>query len=113
VAIARGIIAANGNYPRPTLGADLQDITPEIAARLPRLTLKAGAIVNGVAEGGPAAAAGIAAGDVITRIGDQDLSSDRPYLNALMQYEPDQAVKVVLNRGGRIIEVEVRLGKRT
>ena len=110
--VARRIIETGGAYPRPTLGLDHIDISSELLDRNTRLPVEAGALVRAVVPLGPAAAAGIVAGDVITRLGNDDVNRDRPLLNALESFEPGEAVRVVLNRGGRIIEVEVRLGKR-
>jgi 2-alkenal reductase len=110
--IARRIIA-EGSYPRPSLGLEHTDITAEIAQRLPRgVATNEGAVVTQVVRGGPADAAGITAGDVLTRVGEADVNRQNPLLNGLMRYEPGQTVRVVLNRNGRIIETEVRLAKR-
>jgi S1-C subfamily serine protease len=111
--VASRIIADRASYPRPTLGLDHLDITPELAPRLPRLNADKGAYVAQVAAGGPAEAAGIEKGDIITHLGDSELDGATLLLNALMAYEPGDTVKVVLNRGGRIIETEVRLAKRS
>lgn len=111
--IVRGIIAARGSYPRPTMGLESIDITPETLPRLRTLGMDHGAVVTAVAPGGPAANAGIERGDVITKIGDVELASDTPLLNALLPLQPEQTVKVVLNRAGRIIETDVRLVRRT
>lgn len=110
--IARRIIA-DGSYPRPSLGVDHTDITTDIGQRLPRgLAVAEGAVVTQVLRGGPAEAAGVFAGDVVTRVGEADVNRQNPLLNGLMRYEPGQTVRVVLNRNGRIIETEVRLAKR-
>ncbi|MFN8507074.1 MAG: trypsin-like peptidase domain-containing protein [Dehalococcoidia bacterium] len=111
--IVNGIIAAKGQYPRPTLGLEWIDITPETLPRLRTVGLDHGAVVTVVAPGGPAANAGIERGDVITRIGDVELAADTPLMNALLPLQAEQTVKVVLNRGGRIIETDVRLVRRT
>lgn len=50
---------------------------------------------------------------MVTRIGDVELAADTPLLNALLPLQAEQTVKVVLNRGGRIIETDVRLVRRT
>ena len=70
-------------------------------------------MVAAVAPGGPAAQAGIRVGDVITTIGDAAVDRSNPLYNALMTHAPGDTVRVVLNRNGRIIEVEVRLAKRS
>lgn len=108
--IARQIISG-GSYPRPSLGLADTDLSPEI--RVPRVSLSDGALVQQVTKGGAAEAAGILPGDVITRIGDNDVNRQNPLLNAMEPYSPGETVKVVLNRNGRIIEVEVRLAKKT
>jgi 2-alkenal reductase len=110
--IARGIIAAGGPLPRPSLGMDHLDLTPDVSDRLSRVAVDHGALVRAVTQGGPGAAAGIQAGDVITRLAGEEISQDVPLFNVLMRLNAGQTVPVVLNRAGRIIEVEVRLGKR-
>ena len=95
------------------MGLESIDITPETLPRLRTLGMDHGAVVTAVAPGGPAANAGIERGDVITKIGDVELASDTPLLNALLPLQPEQTVKVVLNRAGRIIETDVRLVRRT
>ncbi|MEX0784908.1 MAG: trypsin-like peptidase domain-containing protein [Dehalococcoidia bacterium] len=113
VAVARGIIEANGNYPRPAMGLEHLDITPDVAARFPRLNDDQGALVVTVMASGPAAEAGVAVGDIITEVGGARVDRDNLFLNGLMEQEPGATVRVVLNRGGRIIELDVRLGTRS
>jgi S1-C subfamily serine protease len=69
-----------------------------------------GALVTTVIPGGPAAAAGLRAGDIITAVEGQAVGAEEPLLNALMGFTPGEEVRVVLNRAGQIIELEVRLG---
>src|SRR5262249_46109455 len=111
MAVATAIIQANGSIPRPSLGLDHVDLTAD-AARSARLPVTSGAVVATVTPGGPAAIAGIQAGDVITSLGGTAITLETPLLNGLMAFAPDQSVHIVLNRAGRIIEVDVRLGKR-
>ncbi|MBI2765007.1 MAG: trypsin-like peptidase domain-containing protein [Chloroflexi bacterium] len=113
MAVAQGIIAAGGQYPRPSLGLDHVDISPDLMARGQRLATDKGALVTRVAPAGPSSAAGIVSGDIITKVGDQDVGGDALLLNVLESFEPGQTVKVVLNRNGKIIETEVRLAKRS
>ncbi len=110
--IEKGIVAAGANYPRPTMAIDHTDLNPDNPPRF-RLAVEEGALVSQVMAGGPAAAGGVAAGDVITRVGDFPVDANNPFLNALLHYAPGETVRVVLNRSGRIIETEVRLAKRS
>jgi Do/DeqQ family serine protease len=65
--------AATGAVPRrPWLGADLQSITPQIAATLAGNPAN-GVIVVSVGEGGPGAAAGLKSDDVIQSIDGDDV----------------------------------------
>jgi Do/DeqQ family serine protease len=60
--------AETGTAPhRPWLGADLQSVTPELAASL-NLETPSGVLVASVAAGGPCAAAGVKIDDLITSI---------------------------------------------
>lgn len=111
--IAASIIAEGGSLPRPSLGIDHADLTPEIAVRAGMQPGTKGALVTAVVEGGPAGSAGIRPGDVITRIGEYELGDARPLLNALMEYAPEQSVTVYLARNGQNIETQVRLGRRS
>lgn len=111
--IANEIIANGGALERPSLGIEHVDITAENFARLPRTAVSQGALVAAVVAGGPAAEAGIRIGDVITSVGDVDIDREQPLYNALMAHAPGETVRVVLNRNGRIIDVEVRLAKRS
>jgi len=107
--IAQRIIETGDDYPRPTLGVDHVDLDSELANRFGTATTE-GALVTSVAPGGPADIAGIARGDVITAIGEHPVDLTHPFLNALAKLESGEAVRVVLSRGGRIIETEVELG---
>lgn len=110
--IVNGIIAQGGAYPRPSLGVDHLDLTDEVLQRAPRLAVTEGALVTATVAEGPGAAAGIQIGDVITRVGDTSVNRETPLLNALLAFEPGQTARVVLNRNGRIIDLEVRLARR-
>ncbi len=110
--VARGIIAARGAIERPSLGAEHVDLTAEIVVRN-RLTAQAGALITTVVGGGASSEAGIAPGDIVIKIANDDVNRELPMLNALMKHVPGETVRVVLNRGGRIIELDVRLGKRS
>ncbi|MES4791659.1 MAG: hypothetical protein C4321_00540, partial [Chloroflexota bacterium] len=59
IAVAEAIIAARGPIPRPTLDLEHIDLNEEVAARLPALTTKSGAVILGIRQGGAAAEAGV------------------------------------------------------
>ncbi len=111
--IAQVIIKNGGQYPRPSLQLDHQDLTADVLARLGRLSVREGALVVAIIPNGAADKAGILAGDIVTSIGNHRVDPDHPLYNVLMGYAPGDTVKVVLNRNGRIIEAEVRLAQRS
>jgi Do/DeqQ family serine protease len=61
-----------GSVQRPWLGASLQPVTPDIADSL-GLTTPSGALVSNVAANGPAARAGLHAGDVVVGVDDNEV----------------------------------------
>ena len=74
--------------------------------------LMTGAVVVSVQPGGPAARAGISAGDVIRHIDDQDISGPSGVADALATDRPGQTVEVgVSGRDGSPATVKVTLGQ--
>ena len=69
-----------------------------------------GAYVVEVAEGGPAEAAGIQAGDVITKIGDDDISSADEAILAVRSHSVGETVSVTVMRGSEEMSFDVTLG---
>jgi S1-C subfamily serine protease len=68
-----------------------------------------GAQVQNVQEGGPAAAAGIAEGDVIVKVGDRSVGNADELVVAVRQNPVGSAVPVLLLREGREMTVTVTL----
>ena len=103
-------IIKEGSYPRAFLGIAHQDIDPEMASF--DLPTDHGAVVVSVSPDTPAAEAGIKEGDVILSMGDIELTSDMPFLNALALLTPGETEPVLLNRGGEEITVQVTFTAR-
>jgi 2-alkenal reductase len=101
----------NGKVLRPFLGISHRKITPSLAAAN-NLPVTNGAYVLSVSPNTPASRAGIREKDIIVKIGDDIVDTQRPLLNVLMKYRPQETVKLTLNRGGKETQVEVTLGER-
>jgi hypothetical protein len=71
-----------------------------------------GVRLTGVREGSPAATAGIQAGDIITRIGEHEVTDLQAMSNALAAYKPGDVVDVVVRRGDGTLTFTVTLGRR-
>ncbi len=70
---------------------------------------KSGYAINGVADGGPAAEAGLLGGDCIVRFGDRKIGSLVDIDAALRKYQAGDRVKVVVIRGEEEMTFEVTL----
>lgn len=68
-----------------------------------------GAQVVNVTDNGAAKKAGIAEGDVITKVGERQVRNAPELIVAVRQYEPGQQVQVVLARQGRELQIQVTL----
>ncbi|MFP4058140.1 MAG: trypsin-like peptidase domain-containing protein [Candidatus Brocadiia bacterium] len=68
------------------------------------------AVVTEVSQGSPAEAAGIRPGDVVARIGDEEVSTGLDFHLALIERRGGESLPFVLRREGRSIRVPVTLG---
>ena len=69
-----------------------------------------GAMVMEVLEEGPAATAGLMAGDLITSVGETEITGMSDLADAAAAYSPGDVVALTVNRDGEIIELSVTLG---
>jgi putative serine protease PepD len=99
----------------------VRDVVPRLARGVtierPYLGVTSAATPRGVevedlAAGGPAAAAGIEAGDRIVNVGGRTVSEPGDVTDALDGREPGDSVTVVVERNGDRHEIEVELGTR-
>jgi Zn-dependent M28 family amino/carboxypeptidase len=70
-----------------------------------------GYAIQGVSPGGPADKGGIKAGDVIIRLGDQNIGSLDDFDLALRKFSAGQEAEVVVRRAGQEVSLKVTLGK--
>ncbi|GMG81404.1 M28 family peptidase [Paralimibaculum aggregatum] len=68
---------------------------------------RTGVPISGVVTGGPAAAAGLAGGDVILAIAGADLANIYDLVTALDGLKAGETVPIVVERGGRRLELEI------
>ncbi len=96
---------------RGWLGVNIQQVTEEIAESLGLRGGARGALVARAQEGGPAAAAGIQAGDVILRFNNHEVREMRALPRIVADTPVGARVPVVVWRNGREMTVEVTLGE--
>jgi serine protease Do len=99
-----------GETRRGWLGVRIQTVNEEFADSLGMSEAK-GALVANVTPEGPAAAAGIALGDVILSFDGQDVSSLRQLPRLVAQAEIGREVEVVLLRDGQKRTMKVTVGR--
>lgn len=102
--IAHGIIA------RPWLGIVGLSITDELA-RYYDLPIDYGVLVTRVAEDSPAENAGIAAGDIILRIGEKSIYRIEDLLHEIHSRRVGDRVEIAVFRRGREYKFEVELSR--
>ncbi len=103
-------IVDHGEVRRSRLGVTIQPVTADIARSLGLDTVK-GALVNNVEAGSPAAQAGLAAGDVITKFNGQVLDSGNDLRNLVASTAPGSKASVTVVRDGRTKDVDVQLAR--
>ena len=119
-------LTATGKVDRAYLGISGSTITAELA-RVFRLPVDEGVLVEGVAAGSAAAKAGleggttdvvvageshVLGGDVIVAVGGRRVGSSDELRDALARYKPGQTVNVQIHRGTKIETVAVTLGRQ-
>jgi S1-C subfamily serine protease len=101
----------NGKVERATLGAGFQDLTPELAAAM-QLDPRAGALVNAVADNGPAQKANIRPGDVIAAVGGKPVHDSRELAREVTSRDVGQTVPLEIIRGGKRYGASATLAPR-
>ena len=104
-------LISNGEVKRGWIGAELRDLTPEIADTF-NLPIREGVLVTGVLQRGPASEGGIRPGDVITKIKDQNIRSTGQLLTLVAAQQPQSEVGITVQRGSKSVDLTVKMGQR-
>lgn len=111
--ILKGVLAGKG-VQRAYLGINYVPITADVAEHY-KLSIKKGAYVfNGegktaVADGSPAAQAGIKDKDIITKVGDIEVGDRGSVASLVAEYAPNDTIKLTLLRDGKTVTVDAKL----
>ena len=105
-------IIEKGYFARPYLGVGIQNVTSSIARRY-NLEVEWGGYVTEVTTGSPAADAGLRCNDIITRIGNIEITEENTYLNALFAYRSGDEVEIEFYRNGQRLTATVMLAEAT
>lgn len=105
--IANGHVTHTG---RPILGVTVSDVDPTSAAQN-HLSVTSGTLIVSVTASGPAATAGLKAGDVITQVENSTINTTTDLSKVLLQHKPGDTVAVKVSRGNQQFTANVTLGE--
>jgi serine protease Do len=99
-----------GHVTRGWLGVQIQPVTEEVADSL-GLKAAAGALVAEPQPGGPAAAAGLKPGDIITSVDGVEVKDPRDLARRIASLGPNKSVDLRLIRNGTEHSIHLKLGQ--
>src|SRR6266849_3797017 len=97
-------LVSYGEVRRAWVGLVVQDLTPELAQHF---GVRRGVVVAEVEPGSPAAAAGVARGDAITRVDGREVASRDEFEQRIGDHGEGDRVALTLRRDGRDDQVQV------
>jgi serine protease Do len=103
-------LKTNGMVSRGWLGVEIQPVSQDIADSL-GIKETSGALVAGSQKNSPAAAAGVKAGDVITKVNGETVDSPRELARKIAGLGPKKTVDLTVLRNGETQTISVTLGQ--
>ncbi len=101
-------IIEKGYYSKPYLGVGVVDVSREYRI----YGLPQGAAIQTITEGGPADAAGLQVGDIITSFGDTAIANRSELTTLIGRCSIGDTVTLTVYRQGETVEVEVTIGEQ-
>jgi len=106
--VADGLIN-NGEIARPFIGVSMQELSDELKKQF---NVESGVLVSEAIKGEGAEKAGIEAGDVIQKVGDQIVMSAHDLMLAVTKYHPGDEIPITVLRDGKEKVFKVKAGTR-
>jgi len=114
VSLAKGVmkqIIEHGRALRGWLGVEVQDISPTLAESF-GLGEIGGALVAGVQQASPAAAAGLEPGDIITLVNGNAITGSRSLMDAISNNPPGAVLTLDVFRNEQQLQIKTVIGER-
>jgi len=102
------MLISTGTVTRAFIGVDPEPLT---AYQAQTMGIAGGALLNQVSNSGPAEAAGLRKGDVVTQIGDLPIKTYMDLRDAMLKFQAGQNLKVTYVRNGKTMTSTVKLGE--
>jgi len=104
-------LVSEGQVTRGWIGVEPRDLTPEIAETF-GLPVKAGVLITGVLQDGPASKGGLKPGDVVVRIGGKPVDNTVQLLAAVAALKPQSPAQIGVQRGDKSLDVTLMVAQR-
>ncbi|MDH4428550.1 MAG: trypsin-like peptidase domain-containing protein [Acidovorax sp.] len=104
-------IVKDGQVTRGWIGVEPNELSPELAETF-GVKATEGVIITGVLQDGPAAQAGMRPGDVIVRVEGKNVANVSELLTAVAALKPGEASPFVVQRGDKMVELNISPGVR-
>jgi len=104
-------IVRDGQVTRGWIGVEPSELSPELAETF-GVKATEGVIITGVLQAGPAAQGGLRPGDVIVRVAGKETASVPALLSSVAALKPGQKATFQVQRGDRMLELDVVPGVR-
>jgi Do/DeqQ family serine protease len=101
----------DGVVRRGWIGVEPQTLTPEIAESL-QIGNRAGVLITGVLQDGPASKGGLRPGDVVVAVAGQPVASVSQLLDAVASLEPGKPAQVLALRGKKELTLTLDIVQR-
>ncbi|HXX12528.1 MAG TPA: Do family serine endopeptidase [Burkholderiales bacterium] len=115
VSLARKVmdqIIATGSVTRGWIGVEVQDITPDLADSFKLPGNSKGVLIANVIPGGPAARAGVKAGDILVEVEGKPVPDSSTMLNLVAEVQPGKLALLKVVRNSNPVTVKLTVGKR-
>jgi serine protease DegQ len=115
VELAQDVMQAlktEGRVTRGWIGVQTRPLSQELIEALKLPADQAGVLISGVVQDAPAAQGGVKPGDVLQSVAGEPVATPEQLLRRVAALKPDSNATLVLQRGGRTLDLTVKVGRR-